>query len=92
MQYPCDHQLMARVPAAILPDLASAWCVFAIIHWARSLRPVSKLGCHPLHRLPFYVAVLLGFLLLAWVPDAPTRSRTWRTRCYFGRKLELLSN
>ncbi len=46
---------------------SAAVCVYGFIHWARRLRSVSKLGCHLLHRTPIYVAVLTGFLFLAWV-------------------------
>src|SRR6185503_4448198 len=42
-------------------------CVFGFVYWVRRLQSVSNLGCHPLHRTPIYVALLSGFLLLAWV-------------------------
>lgn len=42
-------------------------CVFGFLHWALRLRPVSKLGFHPLHRMPLYLAVLAGFLVLGFV-------------------------
>jgi uncharacterized membrane protein YjfL (UPF0719 family) len=42
-------------------------CVFGFVYWVRRLQSVSNLGCHPLHRTPIYVAVMTGFLLLAWV-------------------------
>ena len=63
--------------AGILPDLdkfdgdevfllfgSGIVCLFGLGHWLFRLRPVSKLGCHPLYRAPFYFAVLAGFLLL----------------------------
>jgi len=46
---------------------SGAVCVFGFIHWVRRLQSVSNLGCHPLHRTPIYVALMTGFLLLAWV-------------------------
>jgi len=42
-------------------------CFVGLMHWVRSLRPVSKLGCPPFYRAPIYLAGLAGFLVLALV-------------------------
>jgi hypothetical protein len=66
--------------AGIMPDFGSfgpdemflligsgVVCFIGFVHWARRLQSVSKLGCHPLYRVPLYFAVLIGFGVLAWV-------------------------
>ena len=42
-------------------------CVVGGMNWLLRLRPVSKLGFHPLYRTPLYLATLAGFLVLGVV-------------------------
>ena len=37
------------------------------VHWFRRLRPVSKLGARPFHRVPLYLSALAGFVALGLV-------------------------
>jgi len=81
--------------AGILPDLdkfdgdevfllfgSGIVCLFGFGHWLLGLRPISKLGAHPLHRAPFYLAVLAGFLFLGLVLWRWVDPQIWQTSGY----------
>jgi uncharacterized membrane protein YjfL (UPF0719 family) len=55
-------------PDEIFLLLASlAISVIGFVRWLIRLRPVSKLGAHPLQRVPLYGASLVGFAVIALV-------------------------
>lgn len=56
--------------------------LFGLGHWLFGLRSVSKLGCHPLYRAPFYCAVLAGFLFLGFVLRRWVDPQIWETSGY----------
>src|SRR6186713_316391 len=56
--------------------------LFGFGHWLFRLRPVSKLGSHPLHRAPLYFAVLAGFLFLGLVLRRWVDPQIWETSGY----------
>jgi len=81
--------------AGIIPDLdkfdgdevfllfgSGVVCLFGLGHWLFGLRPVSKLGSHPLYRAPFYFAVLAGFLFLGFVLQRWVDPQIWETSGY----------
>ena len=81
--------------AAIIPDLenfdgdevfllfGSGFVSFlGFAHWFVGLRPISKLGSHALHRAPFYLAVLAGFLFLGLVLWRWVDPQIWETSGY----------
>src|SRR5262245_52166188 len=57
-------------------------CLFGFVHWFFGLRCLSKLGCHPLHRAPFYLAVLAGLLALGFVLHRWVDPQIWETSGY----------
>lgn len=62
------HELENFDPDELLLLIGScAVCLVGFFRWLLKLRPVSKLGCHPLHRAPLYLALLAGFAVIAWV-------------------------
>ena len=81
--------------AGIIPDLdqfdgdeillllvSGVISLFGLVCWLFGLRRISKLGCHPLHRTPFYFAVVAGFLFLALVLWRWVDPQIWETSGY----------
>ena len=56
--------------------------LFGLVHWLFRLRSIPKLGCHPLYRAPFYLAVLAGFLFLGFVLRHWVDPQIWETSGY----------
>lgn len=81
--------------AAIIPDLdnfdgdevfllfgSAVVCLVGFGQWLFALRPISKLGSHPLQRAPFYLAVLGGFIFLGLVLWRWVDPQIWETSGY----------